>query len=309
MTKFHIKDWKSQLKDSDYPKWKKVIVFFARPLFDAITRRHLTKVTIEKLRPQWVLPDGRCFPLETRQRWGSAFAPLINKTILVQGTGNGWDTIGWAKFKPGKIIAVDLFEFDSWQEITKYVQREYSIKIDFYAAPLHELTFIRDGSIDLCASHTVLEHVKNLNEVMIETYRILKPGGIVYATYGPLWYCAGGDHFGRGALKNYFNHILLDHEDYLNYFNSVKEDVEDFQSGGRYIELDLFSKLRTEEYLNIYRDNGFLVEALVLEVSRKALIFRKYYPELFNELKNKKVFCNEDDFLIKTNIIRLRKQQ
>jgi len=68
----------------------------------------------------------------------------------------------------------------------------------------------------------------------------------------------GGDHFGeRGGLKDIFNHILLDQEDYLKYLQKHKRDIEDFQSGARYIELDLFSRLRTDQYLAIYRLPAF----------------------------------------------------
>jgi len=41
--------------------------------------------------------------------------------VLVQGTGTGWDVISWARLRPRKIIATDMFPFeDSWEDITWY---------------------------------------------------------------------------------------------------------------------------------------------------------------------------------------------
>jgi len=84
---------------------------------------------------------------------------------------------------------------------------------------------------------------------MRETHRVLKPDGRVYATYGPLWYSPGGDHFsGRGGLRNAYNHLLLDPGQYEAYFEEHLEDSEDAQSGGRYVRLGLFSYLTTDGY-------------------------------------------------------------
>jgi hypothetical protein len=58
-------------------------------------------------------------PLESRRRWGTQYLRNIRDAImLVQGTGTGWDVISWARLRPRKIIATDMFPFeDSWGEI------------------------------------------------------------------------------------------------------------------------------------------------------------------------------------------------
>lgn len=181
------------------------------------------------------------------------------------------------------------------------------VEIEFHVAPLHALTFLDRQSIDLCVSDAVFEHVQNLPAVMLETSRVLKPGGLVYAAYGPLWYCAGGDHFARGGLENVFNHVLLEPEAYKRYFDDHKQAKEGFQSGGRYVELDLFSRLKTSEYLGIYQDCGFEIDSLIFELSSWALRFKKQYPKLFDQLRVRNSHCTDDDFIIKANFVRLRK--
>ena len=173
---------------------------------------------------------------------------------------------------------------------------------------MEDHSFIKDESIDLCASDAVFEHCQDLKSVVKESFRVLKPGGSLYASYGPLWFCAGGDHFsGRGGLQNAFNHLLLDSEQYMKYFLSFLQNNEDFQSGGRYVELDLFSHLSTQEYCNIFQEEGFQIKDLILQLDPNSLAFKSEFSEIFRELCNKSTNKYEDDFLISANLIRLVK--
>jgi ubiquinone/menaquinone biosynthesis C-methylase UbiE len=307
MPNFEVTDWKEQFHKSSASDWKEIFYFFLRPLFHWQHKKLLLPKTLQSIAPNLVLGE-RGFPLKTRKKWAVQGNSLEGKTILVQGTGTGWDLYSWALFKPKKIIGVDLFEFDCWPEIQKEINEEFGIEVEFHTAPLDDLSFLKDESIDICASDAVLEHVQNLKEVFQETHRILKPEGVVYATYGPMWFCPGGDHFcGRGGLETVYNHILKPHEEYMEYFQSQKNDVENFQSGGRYVELDLFSKLKTEEYLQIFKESDFKVNSLILEISREAIEFQKKFPAKFEQLLKKYPSCNKDDFLIKANFIKLIK--
>ena len=181
--------------------------------------------------------------------------------------------------------------------------------VEFHQAPLEDHSFLEDSSVDLCASDAVYEHCKNLPSVILETTRVLKQDGYAYASYGPLWFCASGDHFDRGGLECAYNHLVLDDGVYREYLNSYKAEQEDIQSGSRYFELGLFSYLTTSDYLEIFRSAGFVLDDLILEVSAQALNFRKRFPERFAKLEKKYAGrCKPDDFLIKANFVRLKKQ-
>ena len=244
---FKVAPWEWQWKTATVSDWKAPIYTLARPLINFEARRHLGSVHCLTRRPDFIIRE-RGFPLIARHRWGVGARSLAGKTILVQGTGNGWDVLTWAAFQPARLIAVDAFGFDSWPAVRASAKEHFDVSVEFVVAPLDGITCINDGLIDYCVSDAVFEHVCNLLTALRETYRILKPRGIVYASYGPLWYSAGGDHFsGRGGLQNIFNHVRLDASDYSRYFEAHREKIEDFQSGGRYVELDLFSKLRTQD--------------------------------------------------------------
>ena len=288
---------------------KRILYFFIRPLLSWRYTRHLSPQTLTACRPDLVI-GPRGLPLETRRRWAAAHVNLAEATILVQGTGTGWDVISWAALRPRRIIATDLFAFDeSWSAVAQHCKGRFGVDVAFRQAPLEDHSFLPDESVDLCGSDAVFEHCRDLGSVLRETHRLLKPGGTLYTAHGPLWFCAGGDHFsGRGGIHHVFNHVLLEPVAYEEYFRSQIADAEDFQSGGRYVELDLFSKLTTEEYLAKFLDAGFRVDNLILEVSADALAFKRQFPDKFAELARRwSGRCTPDDFLIKGNIVRLIK--
>ena len=111
--KFEIEEWRSQVERTAAADWKEAIYFFLRPLLNLQYRRHLSPETLQKYRPNLVLGE-RGMPLIARRKRALRGASLQGKTVIVQGTGNGADLYHWAKFKPQKIIGLDLFEFDSW---------------------------------------------------------------------------------------------------------------------------------------------------------------------------------------------------
>jgi SAM-dependent methyltransferase len=181
--------------------------------------------------------------------------------------------------------------------------------VEFRVAPIEDVSFLASNSVDFIASDAVYEHCRNLPAVMAESSRILKPGGCIYASYGPLYFCAGGDHFsGRGGLETCFNHLLLEPEAYQHYLEAQRQEIEDFQGGARYIELKLFSYLTTGQYIKIFQNAYFVVKELIIEISPEALQFKRAYPDKFALIiKKQEARCHPDDLLIKANLIILQK--
>lgn len=312
MVEFAKQDWLAQHRLQSKGRFKRTLYFFLRSLLSRRYSRHLTPETIKKYRPRWVL-GPRGMPLETRRRWGARYLANIREaTLLVQGTGTGWDVVSWARLRPRRIIGTDMFPFEeSWQEISRYCLDRYRVPVEFRTAILEDHGFLDSGSVHLIASDAVYEHCKDLPRVMRESQRLLRPGGYLYASYGPLYCCAGGDHFsGRGGLEHAYNHLRLDQASYRRYLAEYHKEVEDFQDGVRYLELDLFSRLTTGEYLAIYREAGFIVTELVLELSDEALAFKKQFPQEFREMvKRNAGRCGPDDFLIKAHLLILQKPE
>lgn len=307
-----MKDWLAEDRLHSKGWLKRSAYFLLRPWLSRRYARYLAPETIRKCRPRWVL-GSRGLPLETRRRWGAKYLPNLREAILlVQGTGTGWDVISWAQLRPRRIIATDMFAFaESWREIAAYCFDRYRVPVDFRQALLEDHGFLESGSVDFITSDAVYEHCRQLPRVMRESHRLLRPGGCLYASYGPLYFCAGGDHFsGRDRLEHAYHHLGLNEAAYRRYQEENRAAVEDFQGGLPYLELDLFSRLTTKEYLAIFREAGFIVQELILEVSPQGVEFKKRYPQEFQAIVEKQAGrCCPDDLLIKANLLILRKPE
>lgn len=301
-------DWLQKAEETASPLWKEAIYALIDPPTRWLARSRVSGGFAGSMPPGSRFRTERGLSLQARRRHALAGLDVSHATILVQGTGTGWDILSWARLRPKKVIGVDLFGFESWPGVKKHCEDRYGVEVEFFESPLESCDFLGDGTVDLAASDAVFEHCKDLDAVMAETRRVLKPGRFVYAAYGPLWNCAGGDHFsGKDGLASSYNHIAISPEEYRRYFDANRGNTENFQDGGRYVELDLFSKLDTNQYLGIYAKNGFGIESLSMEISRRALEFRKTYPDRFAALVKRHPGLHPDHFLVKSNIIKLRK--
>ncbi|MCC6751749.1 MAG: class I SAM-dependent methyltransferase [Deltaproteobacteria bacterium] len=306
----HAEQWQAAYARVQSPLYKRLAYVVLRPLLARHARTFLGAEMLAAPGLSRVLFE-RGFPLEDRRAWLNRHAQLGGKHLLLQGTGTGWDVLTWLWLQPARITAVDLFSFaESWREIRAHCARVpgSGTQVSFLLGALEGIP-LPDASVDVAASDAVFEHCRDLSAVLRESHRVLRPGGFLYASYGPLWNTFGGDHFsGRGGLTHGFAHLEADPADYRAYFEKHVTDDEDAQNGGRYVELDLFSKLTTREYLRLYAEAGFEVVDLILQVSAEAVAFRRQWPERFDAIWRKHPGLTADDLLVKTHLLILRKK-
>ena len=306
---FETTDWRVSDRVQRKSLVKRAAYGVLRPFLSARAARYLSPSFRQQVRPDAVY-FTRGTPEEWRRQWGARHVALSEATILVQGAGTGWEVVAWAGMKPCRIIATDLYPFDdSWEEIAAECRDRFGVTAEFREAALEDHAFLASGSIDLCASAAVFEHCRDLDAVLAESSRLLRPGGSLYAAYGPLWYAPGGDHFsGRDGLASAYNHIALENDAYEEYVAANLLPREDFQSGGRYVELDLFSRLGTRSYLAAFEKAGLSRDGLVIELSPDALSFRRQYSDRWQALLARQSGqCDSDDLMIKANFVRLLK--
>jgi hypothetical protein len=94
---------------------------------------------------------------------------------------------------------------------------------------------------------------------------------------------------------------------YKDYFEAQKQPEEDAQSGGRYVELDLFSKMTTGQYVELYRQAGFRPVEMILEISGAGNEFRKRWPDRFGKIVRSNPGIVPEDLIVKANFVILKK--
>jgi SAM-dependent methyltransferase len=285
-----------------------------RDTLDTVVRRPLYKRLYNKKFAHLPYPVDLVLPekgmsILARRQWTNQYLSLKNARILVIGCGSAWDFGSYLRFHPKELVGVDLYNFEScWKQIKNYtIQAELPTKVSFHQADIGALEKLGLGEFDVICSDAVFEHCQEFEKVLNTLYRLLQPKGIIYAAYGPLWYCWGGDHFsGRGGTEQGYNHLLLDPAAYKDYYRTHLRDAAfELQNGGRYIELDLFSKLSSQQYIDSYTKVGFNLKSLIVEFSGKAESLRS--TPIFGQLLEKFPQLTVDDFLVKSHLVLLEK--
>lgn len=287
---------------------------YLRDYVDAMIRRPIYKIIYGKkfahlpYQINLVLPE-KGMSILSRRHLLNQYLPLKNSRILVIGCGTAWDFGSYLRFQPKEIVGIDLYNFTyCWNQVQKYaIKAKLPTQVTFHQVDIADLENMVTGEFDIIASDDVFEHCKNLESVLKTLHSLLRNQGIMYAGYGPLYWTWGGDHFsGRGGIENGFNHLILDSEAYKTYYhNYLLNDNTEVQNGGRYIKLDLFSKLTSQEYFELYKKTGFNVESSIVYFSKYAEVLQG--TEVVQEVINKNPAITIDDLIIKSHYMLLSK--
>lgn len=272
-------------------------------------KRYIPK-TADRYQPNFILGEGVGIPRSWMARYLRRVSGWRSKCarILAMGCGTGWNLGVWLSMRPRHLLAVDLYDFrDAWQ-LNSAAAKSRGVKLEFLQQDAASLNLIEDGWADLVVSDAFLEHCRDLEGVVREMARITRVGGLAYASYGPLWFAPGGDHFSlRAGLAAAFNHLLLNSEEYQAFFRRNLSASEDVQGGGRYVPLDLFSKRSSREYLDLFDQYGLRRAFLAVEVSPQTSLFRAQQPGAWRALREKWPDLEEEDFFIKGHYVVLRR--
>lgn len=119
--------------------------------------------------------------------------PLDGKRVLDVGCGHGSFTVA-AGVAGATAIGIDLVEAKlqiGWQQARARVMRPRG-SVRFWCT---DVVRYRDEPFDIILSHETFEHLENLPAALENLYSLLKPGGRLYAAWGPLWPSVFGGHY------------------------------------------------------------------------------------------------------------------
>lgn len=219
---------------------------------------------------------GRNNEPEAHLRRTKQLIDVCNANALVLGAGRGDELRLWERQRPRSLTATDYFAFrDAWRTHDQ---------VRFSRADVRALPFA-DAAFDLVASTALLEHVDGVDRAVREMARVTRPGGLVFANFGPLYHTYGGAHF-EGA----YEHLWMSDEQFERYLvaRGIPSEMED---GLVWLRDGMFSRLRYTDYIEIFKRHC-QIEHLVLAVSQPALRHKRAHATEWLALTRR--FAEED---------------
>lgn len=235
------------------------------------------------------------------------FVSLPNSHVLIQGCGLGQEALAWSRMGVSSCVGVDQFNFKkAWEQIT---QATNGTQVSFVREDICQ-TQLPSQSFDIISSFAVWEHVKNFDDLIKESRRLIKSEGVVLSSFAPLWYTFSGDHFSAaGGLENGFNHLLLSQNDYFDWIDSFQRQdsfaisEESYFEIRRHIREGMFSYIKPREYIQKVEKRFTRLYTIAI-ISPEALAFRSAYPYKWQELLKQDDIL-EEDLLIKGLVLFL----
>ncbi len=226
---------------------------------------------------------------EAHLRRTRRLADLSRSDLLVLGCGRGEELRLWERQRTRSLTAVDYFAHGAWgaHDDARFARMD-----------ARQLAFA-DGSFDVVASTALFEHIDRVEDAAREMARVLRPDGLAFANFAPLFFTHGGAHF-SGA----YEHLWMSDAEFEGYLvaRGIPMEMED---GLVWLRNGMFSRLRYRDYVAIFRRH-FDVQHLMLGVSQPAMRYRRQRPEEWRALTARYA---EEDLLTFSATVWMRPKQ
>lgn len=213
----------------------------------------------------------------------------------------------WLRRKVKSLAGIDIYSLDAhWAQIIPALTDAYGTPVTFKQGSIEDIPF-GEAQFDVMVSEAVLEHVRNLDAMVAETHRVLKPGGHALHMFGPLYYSYGADHcISALGMERAYDHLLLDEADYRACI--AQRDAFEAAVGNPdlafWAENDQFSFATAQDYLEAF-GKAFEIVHAVAKISVQGLAFRAAHPDKWQALLGAGI--PEQDLLIKGMNLLIRR--
>jgi ubiquinone/menaquinone biosynthesis C-methylase UbiE len=205
-----------------------------------------------------------------------------NKVVMDYGCGPGNDLVGFSEFSnPIELIGVDVSKPSLQIAENRLKLHGKDVKFIQVEENTNKIP-LDNNSVDLIHSSGVLHHCKNLDKILMEFHRILKPGGeinIMVYNYYSIWVHLYTAYINQIELGTYRNLSLLDA------FSKLTD--------GAHVPISKCYK--PIEFISILNKYNFTGKLNGVAISLSELIWIK---KINNALQNKLLYKEQRDFLL-----------
>jgi SAM-dependent methyltransferase len=192
---------------------------------------------------------------------------LTDKVILEVGCGHGGMCFLIARSGAKKVIGVDI---DAGRIVfaKKYLELhypQYAEAVEFHDIDLKK--YSEQSQFDYIISVDTFEHIIDLPGMIEEMKKRLKPGGVIYTGFGPLYKDFYGDHK-RTKCGFPWGHVLYSDEKIIKRLNEKRELSNQITS---IYDLGL-NKLSLADYRRIFQNSGLKIVTFKVNVSNNLIL-------------------------------------
>ena len=209
---------------------------------------------------------------------------MEGKLILEVGCSYGDICRPLAREPIRKIIGIDLvltkdFYFDQLDtpapedgfHAGEVIRKKYELR----EMDIRKTDFDSD-MFDMVISDAAIEHIDGFDRALREIHRVLKPGGLLFARWGPIWSAVDGHHFFHwfkdlrvfGNRKYHpleippWGHLRMSRQELFDYVRKIKgEEVAAFACE-RVCDAGFLNRLVPEQYVSIIKESPFEIMKL-----------------------------------------------
>lgn len=137
-----------------------------------------------------------------------------------------------------------------------------------YIAGIASSIPVEDNYFDFVFSCNAFEHINDLPDTIAELKRVLKPGGIIYAHYGPIWSGPDGHHIEYIELENrtlnfwedyvipHWAHLVFTEEELTNLLCRTFSKEDALKISYSVFNAEWVNRLSFEDYIQIFMGSG-----------------------------------------------------
>jgi ubiquinone/menaquinone biosynthesis C-methylase UbiE len=184
------------------------------------------------------------------------------RKVLEIGSGRGPNVLTIAKYRGARFVyGVEIDEGLSL--FSAQMLEEHGIQnAEVLHADMSHLPTIEIGSIDVVFSSAAFEHIADLESVLKETYRVLKPGGVLHASFSPIWRAYYGSHLGH-KLPFPWTHLLFSEPTVRHTLERLRGELQESALYGG------LNKMRLHDYRRAVAASPFSDTARMYQTSRR----------------------------------------